>query len=82
MSFVHLKDTEEPGSQMDRVELALDSLAHDPERDVEYRAALECLHDRRWSNPQIARAFRELGFDDVDHNRVKNYRRKLREGLA
>jgi hypothetical protein len=82
MSFINLKTTEKPGAQIDRVELALDSLANDPERAAEHAAALECINDPRWSNPQIASAFRSLGFDDVTPGKVQHYRRKLREGTV
>ena len=80
MSFTSMQKNERPGAPTDKVELAMDSLAADPERFPEYQAALECIHDTRWSNPQIAQAFRDLGFTDIDANRVKHYRRKIREG--
>lgn len=80
MSFVTMRDTENPAAPIDQVELALESLSDDPEMAREYAAAVEVIRDKQWSASQVARAFNKLGFSRVDPQKVVHFRRKVRDG--
>lgn len=79
MSFLKLQD-EDPRGQFDQVELALESLKSDPNLLNEHAAAVQVITDYAWSSTQVAQAFNNLGFDNVNGQKVVHFRRKVREG--
>lgn len=72
--FLNMK----PAAKVDYVVEAMDSLQHsDPDQ---YLAAAEIIQDKRFTAQQVADAFRELGYEAVDVNRVRHYRSKVASG--
>lgn len=78
MSLVGLLENEEPSHWTRRADKVM---AAYEEMDAENREAFRLLiGNPDWSGGQIASAMNDMGFTDIDDNKINHFRRKLRAG--